>query len=74
MTVIEMLNKIASDENYLPLKLKFYDDIFTWDVCEGDWLNEDGTGFLEYNIPYSLNNNVEVLFGLSDLKKGWSSE
>lgn len=67
MTVIEMLNKIATDEEYLPLGLKFYGDLFIWNALEGDWFNKDGLGFLEYNIPFSLNNNVEVFLNLKEL-------
>lgn len=61
MTVIEMLNKIAKDEKYLPLKIKLYGDIFKWNALEGDWFNKDGLGLLEYNIPFRLNNEIEVL-------------
>lgn len=61
MKVIEMLNKIAKDDKYLPKKIKFYGEIFRWNKVEADWFQKDGLGLLEYNIPYSLNNEIEVI-------------
>lgn len=61
MKVIDLLNKMASDETYLPIAIKFYNDLFIWNNLYKDWLKEDGTGLLKYNFPQTLNNEVEII-------------
>lgn len=62
MKVIDILNKMANDDNFRPDVIKFYDDLFTWDSQENDWKNEDNSiGLLEYNFPNTLNNEVEII-------------
>lgn len=59
--VIELLNKMANDETYIPISINFYNDLFVWNNLYKDWLNENGQGLLAYNFPQTLNNEIEVI-------------
>lgn len=62
MKVIDLLNKMAKDETYLPISIKFLNDLFVWNSLYKDWLNENGEGLLKYNFPQTLNNEVEIIY------------
>ena len=59
--MIDLLVKMANDETYIPISIKFYNDLFVWNNLYKDWLNENGQGLLKYNFPQTLNNEIEVL-------------
>lgn len=59
--VIELSNKMANNETYIPISIKFYNDLFIWNNLYKDWLNENGQGLLKYNFPQTLNNEIEVI-------------
>lgn len=59
--IIELLNKMAKNETYRPISIKFYNDLFVWNNLYKDWLNEDGEGILKYNFPQTLNNEIEIV-------------
>lgn len=59
--IIDLLVKIANDEAYIPISIKFYNDLFIWNNLYKDWLNENGQGLLKYNFPQTLNNEIEVI-------------
>lgn len=59
--MIDLLVKMANDETYIPISIKFYNDLFVWNNLYKDWLNENGKGLLKYNFPQTLNNEIEVL-------------
>lgn len=59
--IIDLLVKIANDETYIPISIKFYNDLFVWNNLYKDWLNENGQGLLKYNFPQTLNNEIEVI-------------
>ena len=61
MKIIDMLVKMANDDNFRPITIKFYNDLFVWNSKYKDWLKEDGQGILEYNLPNTLNNEIEIL-------------
>ena len=58
---IDMLVKMANDDNFRPITIKFYNDLFVWNNLYKDWLKEDGKGLLEYNFPDTLNNEIEII-------------
>lgn len=59
--IIDLLVKIANDETYIPISIKFYNDLFVWNNLYKDWLNENGQELLKYNFPQTLNNEIEVI-------------
>lgn len=59
--LIELLNKMSNDETYIPICIKFYNDLFVWNDLYKDWLNNNGEGLLKYNFPQTLNNEIEVI-------------
>lgn len=61
MKIIDMLVRMANDDNFRPIVIKFYNDLFVWNSEYKDWLKEDGQGLLEYNFPNTLNNEIEII-------------
>ena len=61
MKIIELLNRMADDDNFRPVVINFYNDMFIWNDLYKDWLNINGKGLMEYNFPNTLNNEVEIL-------------
>ena len=56
-----MLNKMANNDNFRPITIKFYNDLFVWNSLYKDWLKEDGKGLLDYNFPNTLKNEIEII-------------
>jgi len=61
ITFVELLNNMAKNDNFRPITIKFYNDLFVWNNLYKDWLKEDGEGLLEYNFPNTLNNEIEII-------------
>lgn len=61
ITFIDMLNKMANNDYFRPITIKFYNDLFVWNSLYKDWLKEDGTGLLQYNFPNTLKNEIEII-------------
>ena len=61
MKVINLLVKMANDDNFRPLVIKQYNDLFVWNSLYQDWLKEDGKGLLKYNFPNTLRNEIEII-------------
>lgn len=59
--IIDLLVKMANDETYMPIWIRFYNDLFVWNDLYKDWLNENGQGLLKYNFPQTLNNEIEII-------------
>ena len=38
MKIIDMLVKMANDDNFRPIAIKFYNDLFVWNSKYKDWL------------------------------------
>lgn len=68
MKIIDLLNKIANDEE-LPKRIKFYGKHYTWYDNEYtgnkgyclEPLKSDSNSFLEINTVYDLNYEVEII-------------
>lgn len=63
--MIDLLNKIANGEE-VPKKIRFRDDIWKFDKCVKDYMNEDSNEYLFANIfgletESALNCEVEII-------------
>lgn len=61
MKFIKMLDKMANDDNYRPIAIKLYGDLYVWNDLYQDWLQINGKGLLKYNFPNSLKNEIEIV-------------
>ena len=64
MKVIDLLNKMANDREYRPLKIKFLGVIYTYNATIGDYENDaslDYGIFADLVVENILNDEVEVI-------------
>lgn len=70
MKVIDLLNKIANREE-VPKKIKYGNYILTYDEDTQDYYNEPSCTYaLLGNLHYKLNDKVEIIEDISNLKWG----